>query len=127
MANPPVVVESLRDAGNEVGRQAVTSYLTSHWDGEPIMMSMGSLSHYMHDLSGDGFRVRDFLHEGDGNLWRYAVQSPRLFVGWIAVEEVGRGGDALYWQGRRDPRFFDGYARVAEGGGVALYRRKPRT
>ena len=31
------------------------------------MMSMGSLGHYMQDLSSDGFRIHDFLHEGNGD------------------------------------------------------------
>ena len=123
--NAPVVAESRRDALNTIGRRAVTDYLVSHRDGELIMMSMGSLAHYMHDLSFEGFNVRDFLHEGDGDIWKYALGHPHPFAGWIAVEEKAEGGDALYWQARRDPKFFDGFQRVAEGGGVALYRRVP--
>jgi hypothetical protein len=119
-----VIKESQRDAENRVGRRAVTSYLEAHWDRQPIMMSMGSLGHYMHDLSADGFLIRDFLHEGTGELWKYAIAHPEPFVEWIAVEERAEGGDALYWQGKRDPGFFSGYERVAEGGGVALYRRR---
>lgn len=119
-----VIVESLRDNANSIGRQAVTSYLLDHWDHQPIMMSMGSLAHYMQDLSAYGFDVRDFLHEGDGEIWRAAMEHPRPFAEWIAIDEAGRGGDALYWRGKRDPAFLAGYARVAEGGGVALYRRR---
>lgn len=122
---PPMVTESLRDASNSAGRRAVTTFLLAHWDHEPIMMSMGSLAHYMQDLSLDGFRIRDFVHEGDGEIWRAAVEHPQPFVEWIAVDEIGRGGDALYWKGQHDPSFFAGYARVAQGGGVALYRRRP--
>lgn len=116
-----VITESLRDDGNSIGRQAVTVYLLQHWDHQPIMMSMGSLAHYMQDLSAYGFDVRDFLHEGDGEIWRAAMDHPQPFVEWIAIDEIGRGGDALYWRGKRDPAFLAGYARVAEGGGVALY------
>jgi hypothetical protein len=119
----PVVVESQRDAANSVGRGAVTAYLAAHWDGQPIMMSMGSLGHYMHDLSADGFRIRDFLHEGNGELWKYAVRTPRPFAEWLVVDERLDRGDALYGRGQHDPSYFAGYARVAEGGGIALYRR----
>ena len=66
-------------------------------------------------------------HRGKGfgiKLWRAAMEHPQPFVEWIAIDEVGRGGDALYWRGKRDPAFLAGYARVAEGGGVALYRRR---
>jgi hypothetical protein len=120
----PVVVESQREAPNQIARRAVTAYLDAHWDGQPILMSMGSLGHYMHDLSASGFGVKDFLHEGNSELWIHAARAPRLFVEWIAIEERAEGGDALHWQAEHDPNFLKGYARVAEGGGVALYRRR---
>lgn len=130
-ANPfdrsaPVVTESQRDAQNAAGRVAVTNYLRSHWDGQPIMMSMGSLGHYMQDLSRAGLSIHDFLHEGNGEIWKYAMGHPQPFAEWILVEEKAEGGDALYWQGKLDPRFFAGYERVAEGGNVSLYRRTGR-
>ncbi|MEP6918555.1 MAG: hypothetical protein ABJC89_23135, partial [Acidobacteriota bacterium] len=95
-----------------------------HRDGRTIMMSMGSLGHYMQDLSADGFDIRDFLHEGNGDLWSFAVSKPLGVVGWIAIEERAEGGDALFYEARRNRRFLDGFTRVAEGGGVALYRGK---
>jgi hypothetical protein len=119
----PVVVESQRDVQNAEGRRAVTAHLAANWDGRPIMMSMGSLGHYMHDLSLAGFGIDDFLHEGNGEIWKYAVRHPHAVAEWIAIEERSEGGDALAWQAAHDPRFLKGYARVAEGGGVALYRR----
>jgi hypothetical protein len=89
------------------------------------MMSMGSLGHYMHDLSADGFAIHDFLHEGNGDIWNFALTDPLPVVGWIAIEEKAEGGDALYQEARRHPAFLNGFTRVAEGGGVALYRRQP--
>jgi hypothetical protein len=121
----PLIVESQRDAANRVGREAVTSYLVQHCDGRTIMMSMGSLGHYMHDLSARGFRIRDFLHEGNGDIWNFAMTDPKVVVGWIAIEEKAEGGDALYLEAKRHPAFLDGFIRVAEGGGVALYQRQP--
>jgi hypothetical protein len=89
------------------------------------MMSMGSLAHYMHDLSAQGFYVRNFLHEGNGELWVQAIeQGPHGFAGWIAVEEKAEGGDALFQRAQKLPQFFSGFERVAEGGGVALYRAR---
>jgi hypothetical protein len=120
----PVVRESQREAQNQQGRQAVTAYLRAHWDGQPIMMSMGSLAHYMHDLSNDGFGVGDFLHEGNGEIWIHAARHPAPFVEWIAIEERAEGGDALHWQALHDAEFLKGFARVAEGGNVGLYRRQ---
>lgn len=123
----PLVVESQRDVEDRQTRQHVTSYLRQHWDGGTIMMSMGSLAHYMHDLSADGFAVRDFLQEGNEQLWvRAATIGPRGFVRWVAIDERGEGGDALAQAARRDAHFLNGFTRVAQGGGVALYRATPR-
>ena len=121
--NAPLIIESQRDAVNQKGREAVTAYLVQHRDGRTIMMSMGSLGHYMHDLSAHGFVIRDFLHEGNGDIWNFAITDPKAVVGWIAIEEKAEGGDALFVEARRHPAFLDGFIRVAEGGGVALYRR----
>jgi hypothetical protein len=121
----PLIVESQRDAANTAGRRAVTAYLAEHYDGRTIMMSMGSLGHYMQDLSARGFAIHDFLHEGNGDIWNFAVSKPRGVVGWIAIEEKAEGGDALYLETKRHAAFLDGFTRVAEGGGVALYRSSP--
>jgi hypothetical protein len=120
----PLITESDRESVNAAGRRAVTAYLATHYDGRTIMMSMGSLGHYMHDLSAGGFRIRDFLHEGNGDLWTFALLKPFGIVGWIVIEEQAEGGDALFLEARRHPRFLDGFERVAEGGGVALYRAR---
>jgi hypothetical protein len=80
----------------------------------------------MHDLAAAGFNIRDFLHEGNGEIWKAAVAHPWMYAEWIAVEEKAEGGDTLYWQGRLDPRFFAKYVRVAQGGNVGLYRRVAR-
>jgi hypothetical protein len=122
----PIVAESQRDAANAVGRRAVTAYLAAHWDGRPIMMSMGSLAHYMHDLSRERFAIHDFLHEGNGEVWKSAfAYGPRAYVRWVAIEESAEGGDALFQRARHDGEFLRGFDRVAEGGGVALYRATP--
>jgi hypothetical protein len=121
-----IVAESRRDSANAAGRRTVTAYLAAHWDGRPIMMSMGSLAHYMHDLSRDGFDIHDFLHEGNGEVWKSAVEfGPRPYVRWVAIEESAEGGDALAQRAREDRLFLRGFDRVAEGGGVALYRATP--
>jgi hypothetical protein len=120
----PMVSEAQLEAANQAGRSRVTRYLVAHRDGRTIMMSMGSLGHYMQDLSADGFSIRDFLHEGNGDLWNYAIGDPRPFAGWIVIEEQAEGGDALYWEARRRPEFLTGFERVAEGGGVGLYRAR---
>ena len=121
--NAPLVRESQREAVAMAGRRAVTDYLQSHYDGATIMMSMGSLGHYMHDLSAIGFDLKDFLHEGNGKPWEFAMLGPAGRVGWIVIEEEAEGGDALAHAAKRD-RWLNGFDKVAEGGGVALYRAR---
>jgi hypothetical protein len=124
-ARAPMIAESQRDASNRIGRQAVTEYLRAHWDRSTIMMSMGSLAHYMHDLTQLELDVRDFLQEGNEQLWVHAAsRGPRGFVRWVVIEERAEGGDVLFQAATRNPQFLDGFERVAEGGGVALYRAR---
>ncbi len=47
---------------------------------------------------------------------------PRAYVTWVAIEERAEGGDAVFLRSRQSSRFLEGFERVAEGGGVALYR-----
>ncbi len=119
----PIVVESQREARNMEGRRAITAYLKGHYDGRTIMMSMGSLGHYMHDLSLADFPIKDFLHEGNGEIWRFAMLGPRGHAGWLIIEGSAEGGDALH-HAAQFPRWLDGFEMVAEGGGARLYKAR---
>jgi hypothetical protein len=123
----PMVVEAQWDRPNIVARDRVTAYLQSNYHGETVMASMGSLGHYMQDLSRDGFSIRDFLHEGNGDIWLDALEGPRPFAGWMLIEEQAEGGDMLAKRARENPSFLDGFSRVSEAAGVVLYRRLPVT
>lgn len=119
----PLIRESQREAAAMVGRRAVTAYLEQHYDGTTIMMSMGSLGHYMHDLSSIHLGIKNFLHEGNGMPWEFAMLGPAGRAGWLIVEEQAEGGDVVYRAAKRD-RWLNGFDRIAEGGGVALYRAR---
>jgi len=121
----PMLLEAQWDHDHRVGRAQVTAYLRGHWNGQPIMASMGSLAHYMQELSDAGFALRDFLHEGNGDIWLASLEAPQLHVEWMLIEEQAEGGDMLAALARQRPAFLSAYDRVAEGGGVALYRRRP--
>jgi hypothetical protein len=41
----------------------------------------------------------------------------------MLIEEKAEGGDMLAQIARRQPAFLDGFTRVCEGAGLALYRR----
>ena len=121
----PVIVEAQLDRINGVGRQAVTACLARDYHGETIFASMGSLAHYMQELSQIGLGIHDFLHEGNHPMWDEAIANGGApFAGWMLVEEVAEGGDVIARQIRANSHFSDGYQRVCEGGNVALYRRR---
>jgi len=120
----PMVLEAQWDRANQAGRSRVAAYLRVHWNGETVMASMGSLAHFMQELSRDGFRIRDFLHEGNGDIWLAALEYPDPHAEWVLIEEQAEGGDMLATRARARPGYLASYARVAEGGGVALYRRR---
>ena len=69
------------------------------------MASMGSLGHYMQETSRDGFNLRDFLHEGNGDIWLAALDGPRPYAGWLLIEEKAEGGDMLAKRARENPEF----------------------
>ena len=120
----PMVVEAQWDRPNVPVRAQVTACLGNPRPGEKIMASMGSLGHYMQETSRAGFHLRDFLHEGNGDIWLAALAAgPRLFAEWVLIEEKAEGGDMLAMRAREHPHFLDGYSRVCDGAGLALYKR----
>jgi hypothetical protein len=123
-ATAPMVVEAQWDRVNYAPRHQVTQCLKSRYHGESIMASMGSLGHYMQETSREGFNLRDFLHEGNGDIWLAALNTPRLYAGWLLIEEKAEGGDMLYKRARENPEFLQGFSRICEGAGVALYERQ---
>ena len=119
-----MVQEAQWETPFRLAREDVTTYLIREWDGTPILASMGSLGHYMQEASHAGFRIADFVHEGNGDLWSSARARPADYVHWVLIEERAEGGDDLAARARRDETFLAGLERVAEGGGVALYRKR---
>jgi hypothetical protein len=123
-AAAPMISEARWDQPNIIARDtAVTRCLANEYDGTSIMASMGSLGHYMQDTSRAGFALRDFLHEGNGDIWLAALEDPSPYAGWVLVEEKAEGGDMLAKLARVNPAFLKHYARLCEGAGLALYRR----
>ena len=122
-ASAPMVTEAQWDRPNTPLRARVTACITQPLDGAKIMASMGSLGHYMQEASLSGLAIRDFLHEGNGDIWLAALDRPRPFAAWMLIEEKAEGGDMLARRAREQPSFLDGYERVCEGAGLALYKR----
>ena len=120
----PMLLEAQWDRGASIGRRDVTACLEREYSGDKVLASMGSLAHYMQELSNNGFGIADFINEGNGEIWNLALQTgPAPHAGWMLVEEVAEGGDVLAEHVRHDPAFTRGMTRICEGGGVALYKR----
>ena len=122
-ASAPMVTEAQWDRPNAPLRARVTACIAQPLGGDKIMASMGSLGHYMQEASRSGLAIRDFLHEGNGDIWLAALVQPRPFAAWILIEEKAEGGDMLARLSRERPQFLQGYERVCEGAGLVLYRR----
>jgi hypothetical protein len=124
--NTPLLAEAQWDRPNSAARRRVTACLAPAYRDEKILTSMGSLAHYMQELSREGLDIGDFIHEGNGVIWNMALETgPAPHAGWMLVEERAEGGDVLAQKIRADPRFAARMVRMCEGGGVALYRRTP--
>lgn len=123
----PMVQEAQWDRANQKERRDVTGCLMARWRGEPILVSMGSLAHYMQETSTSGLAIRDYIHEGIGEIWYEALKSPKRHAAFVLVEERAEGGDQLYRLAQKDSAFLDGFTRACEGGGVALYVRNSGT
>ncbi len=122
-ASAPMVLEAQWDRPNLPLRDRVTACIPQPLGGNKIMASMGSLGHYMQEASRSGLSIRDFLHEGNGDIWLAALEQPRPYAAWMMIEEKAEGGDMLAQRAREHPDFLKGYTRVCEGAGLALYQR----
>ncbi len=120
----PMVLEAQWDRPHSVARRTVRACLVRERRGEPILASMGSLAHLMQETSADGIFLRDYIHEGIGQIWADSLDHPARHAGWVLVEERAEGGDILAMRQRDRPDFLAAFDRVCEGGGVALYRRR---
>src|ERR1700759_5498042 len=105
-----MVTEAQWDRPNLPVRARVTTCIAQPLGRNKIMASRGSLGHYMQEASASGLQIRDFLHEGNGDIWLAALEEPRPFAAWILVEEKAEGGDMLAKLSRQKPEFLRGYA-----------------
>lgn len=119
-----MVVEAQRDAESVVARRSLTNCLLRDYDHTPILASMGSLAPYMQETSRAGLSIRQFLHEGIGEMWADSLVEAGRHAKWVLIEERAEGGDVLARLTRSSPDFLAGFDRQCEGGGVVLYRRR---
>jgi hypothetical protein len=118
-----MVTEAQWDTQRSRERRWVTACLAEREPNDVVLMSMGSLAHYMQEMSHAGFNIRDFIFEGNSAIWESALAAPANHVNWMVIEEVQKGGDRLFRRATTDPTFLRGFVRTCEGGGVALYRK----
>ncbi len=97
-------------------------FTLSHYDarGHLVAISIASL-----DLAAGSLAWIVLAVTGSAAAGLGALERPRPFVGWILIEELSKGGDILAERARANPRWLEGFTRVSEGAGLALYRRDP--
>ena len=99
----PMVLEAQWDRPHSLDRRAVRACLARDRRGEPILASMGSLAHLMQETSADGIDLRDYIHEGIGQIWADSLEHPARHAGWVLIEEQSEGGDVLAARQRERP------------------------
>jgi hypothetical protein len=77
-----MVIEAQRDAASVVARQVLTECLLENYDHSPILASMGSLAPYMQETARAGLSIRQFIHEGIGQLWADSLIDPSRHASW---------------------------------------------
>jgi len=120
----PMVREAQWDIERTRARQALTACLAERRASrDAVLMSMSALAHYMQDMSRAGFGIRDFVHEGNGQLWTEALARPARHVNWMLIDVRSKHRDQLKRRAEDDAEFLRGFTQVCEAAGVALYRR----
>ena len=117
-----MVQEAQWDVPFSLGRRNVTACLMRDYRGERILASMGSLAHYMQELSHVGINIRDFVHEGNLPVLaggHRGAKGPRR----LDPDRGARRGRGYARRARaRVVCVHSGFTRVCADGGVALYK-----
>ena len=122
-------VESQREAANMAGRRAITAYLHAHYDGSDDHDEHG-LARPLHarPVAGRVRPIKDFLHEGNGEIWRFAMLGPRGHAGLADHRGIGRRWRCAPSAASLRPRWLDGFehgGRRRRGAAVSGDRRAP--
>ena len=102
----PLIAEAQRDAENMRGAPG-GDLISPGALRRPVDHDEHGLARPLHarPVRAPDSASSEFLHEGNGELWVFAVlNGPRGHVGWVAIEERAEGGDALlHRKPRTDP------------------------
>jgi hypothetical protein len=79
---------------------------------------MGSLAPVLFETQ---LPLREFVHEGNGWIWEYAVVDPARNVRWVLVLP----GDTLDQVRKYRPAFPEGFVAAGQWGHVRVYARGP--
>ena len=120
----PMIREAQWDVERTRAREAVTACLAEQREPrDSVLMSMSAMAHYMQDMSRAGFGIRDFIHEGNGELWTEALARPAAHVNWMVIDVGSKHRDQLKARSESDPEFLRGFTQICEAANVAVYRR----
>ena len=107
-----------RDAARSVAASCIASEVSQ--GDEPILASMTQVAPFMHVLRSEaGVPLRRYVHEGNDERWRRALDNPAATVRWVLFADTDRLG-IRWWQ---DPLFAPSFTVTCRGGGVTLLSR----
>jgi hypothetical protein len=115
----PVLREAMRDRRDVLEREPVLAAWRAEYAGGHILASMGSLAPVLFEMGQLGVPLREFVHEGNGNWWEYAVVDPGREVRWIMIAP----GDILDQERQLRHGYPQGFVPAFRFGRVVVYRR----
>jgi hypothetical protein len=118
----PIVREATWDRRDVVERLPVLDAFRRQYTGGHILASMGSLAPVLFELNQRGIPLRDFVHEGNGNWWTYAVVDPAREVEWMIIAK----GDVIDQERQLRSGYPEGFVPALRFGGVTFFRRASR-
>jgi hypothetical protein len=114
--NRPILTETLEHEFIEPERSEIIRYLQKNYDGEKILIDMGTQAPLIYDI---GLPVKEFVYnDGPGLFWREAFRNPTTTVGWLISGE----GDVVSKRLQVDLEFVAGYSLVVKTEHFSLYR-----
>ncbi|MEW6366916.1 MAG: hypothetical protein AB1714_19995 [Acidobacteriota bacterium] len=99
-------------------REQAIEFMNRHYDGRPVLISMGWLAPFLHDW---GIPLRYTVHEGVYATWDRALSRPADVVDWIVVEDK----DALDQVRVENPNFLRGFKPALRLSNLAIYQKDP--
>jgi len=102
---------------------AAGEYLKEQYDGGRILIHVHGAGTRV--LFYSDRPVKELIHEGNAPLWQEALADPRPYARWVVMagDQATLRGDEVFLRLYGSPIISDGYSKLFDRQGVAIYRR----